>query len=105
MEANDRPGATVVDRLTETERDILRLLGQGHTAKSIAVLRSLSVAAVNERLRASRRKTDVSSSRELARLLATQENRDDFIGLAANPTTPPMSPRPDAAPTRRASFF
>lgn len=105
MQAKDRPGSTVADRLTETERDVLRLLGQGHTAKSIAALRGLSVAAVNERLRASRRKTDVGSSRELARLLAAQENRDDFIGLAAASASPPGSPRPDAAPSRRASPF
>lgn len=101
----DQPGSTVLDRLSETERDVLRLLGQGHTAKSIAALRGLSVAAVNERLRSGRRKTEVGSSRELARLLAAQENRDDFIGLAAGSASPPGSPRPDAGPSRRASFL
>lgn len=103
MEMDDRSGPHPVDRLNETERDVLRLLGQGHTAKSIASLRGLSVAAVNERLRAGRRKTGVGSSRELARLLAAQENRDDFIGLAEAPAPTPGFPRPDATPARRAS--
>lgn len=105
MQEKDQQGSTVLDRLSGTERDVLRLLGQGHTAKSIAALRGLTVAAVNERLRSGRRKTGVGSSRELARLLAAQENRDDFIGLAAAPAAPPGSPRPGAAPSRQASFF
>lgn len=92
-------------RLNATERDILQLLGAGHTAKSIATLRGLSVAAVNERLRSARRKTGVGSSRELARLLTAQENRDDFIGLADAQPTAPASPRPDARRSPPASAF
>jgi hypothetical protein len=40
------------------------------------------VTSVNERLREARRKTGIGSSRELARLLAAQENRDKQIGVA-----------------------
>lgn len=60
--------------LNETERSALLLLAEGHTVKSIANLSGRSLAAINERLRNARRKTGVGSSRELARLLKTQEN-------------------------------
>lgn len=69
------------DSLSPTEIEALRLLAEGHTAKSIAALTGRSVSAVNERLRQARRKTGVSSSRELARLMATQGNRDEKIDL------------------------
>ncbi|WP_222950609.1 helix-turn-helix transcriptional regulator [Sphingomonas sp. JC676] len=69
--------------LNHGERTALDLLAQGHTAKSIAQITGRSVTSVNERLREARRKTGVGSSRELARLLAAQENRDKQIGVAA----------------------
>lgn len=74
-------GAVQLARLNGTERRVLRLLAEGHTAKSIAVALGCSPAAVNERLREARRKTGAGSSRELARLLRTQENRDEQIGV------------------------
>lgn len=74
--------------LSPGERQVLRLLGEGNTAKSIAATLGLSEGAVNERLRAARRKTGVGSSRELARALASQENRDEKIGMA--PAAPPL---------------
>lgn len=79
----DEQGDTAPDlgRLNAAERTILTLLAQGHTAKSIAAMTSQSVAAVNERLREARGKTGFSSSRELARKLAAQENRDEIIGV------------------------
>jgi DNA-binding CsgD family transcriptional regulator len=67
--------------LNDGERTALVLLAQGHTAKSIAQVTSRSVTSVNERLREARRKTGIGSSRELARLLAAQENRDKQIGV------------------------
>jgi len=88
--------AQMLDRLNPAERELLILLGRGHTAKSIATLKGLSVAAVNERFRSARRKTGVASSREIARLLVTQENRDDLIGLVKPTASPPDLPRPDA---------
>ena len=69
-------------RLNDAERRALRLLAEGHTAKSIAAVIGCSPASVNERLREARRKTGTGSSRELARLLRAQENRHDEIGLA-----------------------
>jgi len=87
---------TTVDfgKLNAAERTALSLLAQGHTAKSIATLTDRSVGAVNERLREARRKTGVGSSRELARLFAAQENRDDLIGVApaADAASKPATP-------------
>lgn len=74
------PGA--FDSLTDAEQAILRLLTAGHTVKSIAASLGRSEASINERLRDARRKTGVGSSRELARLLAAQENRDRKIDLS-----------------------
>lgn len=71
-----------LDRLTDKEREILRLLAAGHTVKSIAAQLARSEASVNERLREARRKSGVGSSRELARLLA-QKNRDEKFDLTA----------------------
>ena len=86
----------VLDRLNASERELLLLLGRGHTAKSIAALKDLTELAVNERFRSARRKTGIGSSREIARLLAAREIRHDIIGLA-EPTVPAAPlPRPDA---------
>ena len=70
-----------LSQLNEAERRVLRLLAEGHTAKSIATALETTSAAVNERLREARRKTGVGSSRELARLLRAQESRDDQLGV------------------------
>jgi len=72
-----------LSRLNEAERRVLGLLAEGHTAKSIAHATGSTPAAVNERLREARRKTGVGSSRELARLLKAQENRDEQIGVGS----------------------
>lgn len=71
--------------LSEHERQALRLLAQGHTVKSIAEMLGRTPGAVNERLREARRKTGTGSSRELARLLASQENRDMKTGMGSTP--------------------
>ena len=57
MEASAPSSSERLDRLNPVERELLVLLGRGHTAKSIATLKGLSVPAVNERFRAARRKT------------------------------------------------
>ena len=76
-------------RLNAAEVQVLQLLAGGHTAKSIANLTGRSVASVNERLRQSRLKTGVSSSRELARALRAQENGDERIELAGQAIAEP----------------
>lgn len=70
-------------RLNEAERRVLRMLAQGHTAKSIAHSNGSTPAAVYERLREARRKTGIPSSRELARLLRAQESRHEQLGVAS----------------------
>lgn len=62
--------------LTEKEKQTLRLIVRGHDAKSMARHLGLSVHTVNERLRDARRKLEVSSSREAARLLLDAEGED-----------------------------
>lgn len=76
--------------LNPAEREILSLLAQGHTAKSIASLTGKTAGSVNERLREARRKTGVASSRELARLFAetvSPKNRDEQIGVGETHAT------------------
>ena len=85
-----------LSRLNEAERQVLRLLAEGHTAKSIANELGSTPAAVNERLREARRKTGVGSSRELARLLKSQENRHDEMGMAQVRLPTAAIPQPDA---------
>lgn len=67
--------------LTEKEKETLRLLLDGHDAKSMASHLDLSVHTINERLRDARRKLGVSSSRAAARLLREEEERHpDSLG-------------------------
>lgn len=61
--------------LTAKEKEALRLLLNGHDAKSMARLLGRSVHTVNERLRDARRKLGVTSSREAARLLREREGQ------------------------------
>jgi DNA-binding CsgD family transcriptional regulator len=67
--------------LSPREKDVLRLLARGHDTKSAARTLGLSIHTVNERLRDARRKLQVSSSREAARLLMTSERASgQFFG-------------------------
>lgn len=73
MPATDLAPPAIAD-LTDKELEVLRMLTAGHTIKSIAATLGRSEASINERLRDARRKTGIGSSRELARLVAGQEN-------------------------------
>lgn len=90
-----------LSRLNDAERAVLRLLAEGHTAKSIANSIGSSPAAVNERLREARRKTGVGSSRELARVLKAQENRDELFGVATATAVGASPAHQEAKPRRR----
>jgi len=70
------PTKTGSRALTEKEKQTLRLIVRGHDAKSIARSLGLSVHTINERLRDARRKMEVSSSREAARILFEAEGGD-----------------------------
>lgn len=90
--------------LTEKEKQTLRLLVDGHDAKSMARYLGLSVHTVNERLRDARRKMAVSSSREAARQLRAIERQDpqfrgdELLGDAAAPAGSELFGAPAAAP-------
>lgn len=92
-----------VDELTDREREVLRLLLAGHTAKTIAAELDLSVHTVNDYLREARKKLGVSSSREAARILGEQEetapqnHAPEEIGMGEasdRPDTPDLSKTP-----------
>lgn len=91
-EATNR--AALLDSLNPSEREVLGLLASGHTVKSIAACLGRSEPSINERLREARRKTGISSSRELARLLSAQENCHEKTGV-------PTAPSPDEALSAR----
>lgn len=67
-----------VSKLTEREREVLRLLAHGYDIKSAALELSISASAVSDRLRQARRKLGVSSSREAARVLVAHESNGTF---------------------------
>ena len=85
-------------KLNAKELEILRLLAEGHTVKSIATGLNRSEASINERLREARRKTGVGSSRELARLLDAQKIWDRKIDLSSPSYS---TDSPDRLPHRR----
>ena len=102
--------STGLNALTPKEQEALRLLAQGHDAKSIARHLGLSVHTINERLRDARRKLGTGSSREAARLLiaaeapekSVDEHRGDRALGAARPPAPAQSaPHQPAARTPR----
>ena len=69
------------ENLTRKEKEVLRLILQGHDAKSMAGALDLSVHTVNERLRNARRKLAVTSSKEAARLVFEAEGQaPEFLG-------------------------
>ena len=96
MNAMDHP-RSALSGLSARELEVLRLLAAGHTIKTIAALIGSTETAINERLRAARRKTGIGSSRELARLLEAQKNWDRKIDLspAGDPTN--SAPQPAQA--------
>jgi DNA-binding CsgD family transcriptional regulator len=62
-------------RLTNRQKEILRLLFNGHDAKSAASELNISVHTVNEHLSETRKLLNISSSRKAARLFAEFEER------------------------------
>jgi DNA-binding CsgD family transcriptional regulator len=96
--------------LTDKEKQTLRLLLDGHDAKSMARHFGLSVHTINERLRDARRKLSASSSREAARLLreaegaAPQSLGDNAIGDAVPAPAGQGGATAKPGPHRRAAW-
>lgn len=61
-----------LSELTDREREVLRLLYRGHTAKSAAAELDLSVHTINDHLREARKKLGVPSSKQAARILGEE---------------------------------
>lgn len=96
---NDAPEANGLDLLSEKEREVLRLITRGHDAKSAASELGLSVHTINERLRAARRKLDVTSSREAARRLFASETGANEISVSKQMGDAGLHVSPDACPS------
>ena len=91
-----------LEALSEREKETLRLLLAGHDAKSISRDLSLSVHTVNERLRDARRKLDVTSSREAARLLGDAERGTPYyLGDRQSGVAQPSIVRKEELPGQR----
>jgi len=66
--------------LTDNERNVLELIAQGHDAKSIARMLTLSTQTVYERLRRVGIKLNAANSREAARIFfSTEQNPDEKL--------------------------
>lgn len=94
------------ETLSDREKAVLRLLARGFDAKSAARELDLSVHTVNERLRSTRRKLQVTNSREAARLLLEQEDNKKLVhkefevGFGAEANDSPMPERSGARTQR-----
>ena len=95
--------ASGCETLSDKEKDALRLLLQGHDAKSSARTLGLSVHTVNERLREARRKLGVTSSREAARRLAAEERGGTPKPLGDKPLGDAVEGQPAAGMAASAS--
>lgn len=73
MEAGE-PTTAVLDRLSDRQRECLRMIARGLSPKELAAELRLSVETVHAHLKAARRTLGVTSSREAARLLARHES-------------------------------
>jgi DNA-binding CsgD family transcriptional regulator len=98
MTAMDHP-RSAFSGLNPRELEVLQLLAAGHTIKTIAARIGSTETAINERLRAARRKTGIGSSRELARLLEAQKIWDRKIDLS--PPGDPANSQPQPAQAGR----
>lgn len=81
-----------LDRLSERQRECLRLVHANLEAKEIAIALGLSPHTVNEHLRDARRLLGVARSMEAARMLAAHEGDNRLvpepIGVERNPNRP-----------------
>jgi len=71
-----------VERLSQRQREILRLMAQHFQAKEVAGILNISEKTVRTHTEEARRRLGVSSSREAARMVATHEAglRNDYRG-------------------------
>ncbi len=82
-----------IEALTPRQREILRLIAQGHQAKEIARLLGISERTVKTHTDAARRRLGVATSREAARLLTAHEAEHRVIPFHRPPEPVDLSPR------------
>lgn len=89
-----RETSAFADALNVRELEVLRLLAEGHTIKSIAAQLDRTEASINERLRDARRKTGIGSSRELARQLGAQKiwDKNPDLTMTSPSSEAPVQP-------------
>jgi DNA-binding CsgD family transcriptional regulator len=73
-----------IETLSERQKQVLRLVAQNHQAKEIARLLGISESTVKTHMEEGRRRLDVATTREAARLLAAQE------GVSPSPSALPL---------------
>ena len=87
---------SALEALTPRQREILRLIAQGHQAKEVARLLGISERTVKTHTDAARRRLGVATSREAARLLMAWEAERE-----AAPENPPPAEGKDLTPRQR----
>jgi DNA-binding CsgD family transcriptional regulator len=101
-------GVDGVQKLTQRQKEILRLLLNGFDAKSAGRYLGISVHTVNEHLREARRHLEVSSSREAARILRQAESTPpNDVGPEKLGVDHPLGRRPwsgQLSPKRRLAY-
>lgn len=74
-----------VDRLTEGQRDVLRLVNRHLETKEIARALGISPDGVNQRIKAAMRTLDVNKRRDAALILAEADGQDSYQPLVYPP--------------------
>lgn len=83
--------------LTIRQKQILRLIADGHQAKEIARLLGIGERTVKTHTEAARKRLDVATSREAARWLVAAEKTSEGIGPEDRRPSGPMADKPDSA--------
>lgn len=81
--------SAAIQRLTERQKEVLRLLLNGHRVESAGRKLGISAHTVTEHLRGARRRLGVSSSREAARLLRLAETNGGTFRPDLDPVSEP----------------
>jgi DNA-binding CsgD family transcriptional regulator len=90
---------SAIERLTEKERECLRLWLEHKTAKEIALQLDVSHHAVEKRLKMARTKLGVATSLEAARVLARAEGYDRPVTGSPDLPPPPVTRKSRQLPT------
>lgn len=85
-----------IESLSQRQREILRLIAQGHQTKEIARILGIRESTVKTHTETARQRLNVATSREAARLLQAYENKHEITPLLPEGGGPP---RPMGVPS------